>query len=74
VGRASGVPAFIFEQEGRADYARPHHTEFDTLEALDLEAIQHSAVALAAFGIADLPERLSRAHLLSNDAPALLSY
>jgi hypothetical protein len=44
------------------------------LEALDLEAIQHSAVALAAFGIADLPERLSRAHLLSNDAPALLSY
>lgn len=87
----AGVPAFIFEQEGRADYARTHHTEFDTLDALDLEAIQHSAlvVALAAFGIADLPERLSRANLLSadgpdapprcggpssNGAPALLSY
>jgi len=63
----AGVPAFIFEQKGRVDYARTHHTAHDTVDALDVEAIQHSAraIALAALGIADLPQRLARANLVA---------
>jgi Zn-dependent M28 family amino/carboxypeptidase len=67
----AGVPAFTFQQTGPADYARTHHTEYDTEDALDLQAIQHSAVvlALAADGIADLPQPLSRTNLVAS-APA----
>jgi hypothetical protein len=62
----AGVPAFIFEQAGSSDYARTHHTAHDTVDALDLEAIQYSAtaIALAAYGIAQLPRKLSRENMV----------
>ena len=70
-----GVPAFLFEQRGPADYARTHHTEFDTADALVPSAIEHSAlvIALAAYGVAELPGLLSREKLVSaaSGSPAL---
>ncbi|HEU4930024.1 MAG TPA: M28 family peptidase, partial [Candidatus Krumholzibacteria bacterium] len=63
----AGVPAFLFEQRGTADYARAHHTEFDTVDALVPSAIEHSArvMALAAYGVAELPGLLSREKLIA---------
>ena len=63
----AGVPAFMFEQKGSADYARTHHTALDTVDALDADGIKHSAVVLAmtALGVADLPGLLSRENLIA---------
>jgi hypothetical protein len=63
----AGVPAFLFEQRGPADYERTHHTEFDTVDALVPSAVEHSAlvIALAAYGIAELPGLLSREQLMA---------
>ena len=63
----AGVPAFMFEQKGSADYARTHHTVLDTVDALDANGIEHSAVVLAltALGVADLPGLLSRENLMA---------
>ncbi len=67
---AAGVPAFLLEQTGPADYARTHHTEFDTVDALLPSAIEHSAlvIALAAHRIAELPGLLSRDGLIASPA------
>lgn len=66
----AGVPAFLFEQSGPADYARTHHTEFDTVDALVPRAIEHSALvmAVAAHQIAELPGLLSREKLVTTSA------
>lgn len=66
----AGVPAFLFEQSGPADYARTHHTEFDTVDALLPRAIEHSALvmAVAAYRIAELPGLLSREKLVAPSA------
>jgi len=63
----AGVPAFLFEQRGPADYARTHHTEFDTVDALVPSAVEHSAlvIALAAYGVAELPGLLAREKLVA---------
>ncbi|MFQ5653391.1 MAG: M20/M25/M40 family metallo-hydrolase [Planctomycetota bacterium] len=59
---AAGVPGFFWDQQGRADYKRIHHTQFDTFDEAIPEYQEHSAmvVALAALGIADLDPLLSR--------------
>jgi len=63
----AGVPAFMFEQSGKNDYTRTHHTHLDTRDALDLPALRQSAavIALGVFGLADLPGLLSRDALLA---------
>ena len=60
-----GVPGFYWLQAGRADYAFGHHTQHDTL-ALAIPEYQRQSsmvVAIAALGIADLPELLPRTGL-----------
>jgi hypothetical protein len=57
----------MFEQQGSADYAHTHHTAHDTVDALDASGIEHSAVvlALAALGVADRSNLLSREKLIA---------
>jgi hypothetical protein len=59
---AAGVPGFFWGQAGKASYPRTHHTQYDTYDAAIPEYQKHSSivVALAALGIADLPELLNR--------------
>jgi hypothetical protein len=57
-----GIPAFFWEQDGRADYDRSHHTQYDTIEHAIPEYQKHSAmvVAIAALGFANLENKLDR--------------
>jgi carboxypeptidase Q len=57
-----GVPGFFWMQAGRSNYTHHHHTQHDTFEAAIPEYQRHSAMvaAIAALGIADLPELLER--------------
>lgn len=57
-----GVPGFFWDQAGKSDYDHMHHTQYDTFETAVPEYQAHSSIvaALAAYGIANLPERLSR--------------
>ena len=66
----AGVPGFHWIQEGRADYSLGHHTQLDTLALVIPEYQRHSSlvVAIAALGIADLPDLLPRTGLRA--APA----
>jgi Zn-dependent M28 family amino/carboxypeptidase len=68
----ANVPAFIWEQDGPADYHATHHTALDTADALSPQGLERSAlsIALAAFGVAELPERLSRDDLVARGATA----
>lgn len=61
----AGVPGFFWIQEGRSDYERHHHTQYDTYDAAIPAYQRHSALvaALAAQGIADLPELLDRRNM-----------
>ena len=61
----AGVPGFFWRQEGRSNYRHFHHTQHDHFEAAIPEYQQHSAqvVALTAFGIAELDERLERRNM-----------
>ncbi len=63
---AAGVPAFSWEQSGRTDYGKSWHTQYDTLEYVVPEYQEHSAmvVAVGAFNVANLPEKLDRTGLL----------
>lgn len=58
----AGVPGFFWDQDGRADYDFVHHTQHDTLKNVIEEYQRRSAVvvALAAYGLANLPEKLDR--------------
>jgi len=62
----AGVPGFFWDQAGEADYNHTHHTQFDTFDAAraDYEAHSSVVIALAALGIADLPELLNRKHMV----------
>jgi hypothetical protein len=62
---AAGVPGFYFDQSGRANYNRVHHTQFDTFDGAIPEYQKHSAIviALCAYGIANLDHMLSRENL-----------
>jgi hypothetical protein len=57
-----GVPGFFWRQAGRSNYTRHHHTQHDTFDAVIPEYQRHSAMvaAIAALGIANLPELLDR--------------
>jgi hypothetical protein len=57
-----GIPAFFWEQDGRADYEYSHHTQYDTLDFAISEYQRHSAmvVAIAALGFANLDHELDR--------------
>lgn len=59
---AKGVPGFFWNQAGRANYTRTHHTQFDTFDAA-VEAYQiHSSqvIAIGALGLANEDELLTR--------------
>ncbi|MCI0588260.1 MAG: M20/M25/M40 family metallo-hydrolase [Planctomycetes bacterium] len=59
------VPGFFWDQKGRANYNRTHHTQFDTFDAAIPEYQRNSAIVIAvgALGIANLPDLLSRENL-----------
>ncbi|MGE4602421.1 MAG: M20/M25/M40 family metallo-hydrolase [Planctomycetota bacterium] len=61
-----GVPGFFWTQEGRADWRRGIHTQFDTFDLVIPEYLEHSTtvIALAALGMADLDHLLSREGML----------
>ena len=63
----AGVPGFFWDQAGESSYDFVHHTQHDTLEHVIEPYQRHSAmvVALAAYGIANLPELVDR----RNSAP-----
>lgn len=58
----AGVPGFFWDQDGESDYRFVHHTQHDTLEHVIEAYERHSAmvVALAAYGVANLPELVDR--------------
>lgn len=58
----AGVPGLFWRQSGRSDYEHYHHTQHDNFDAIIPEYQAHSALvtALAALGVADLPELLDR--------------
>lgn len=60
-----GVPGFQWIQSGRADYAFGHHTQHDTLAQVIPEYQRQSSrvIAIAALGIANLPDLLPRTGL-----------
>ena len=62
---AAGVPGFFWDQAGRANYTRTHHTQYDTYDAAIPEYQKHSSVVIAvgALGLANLPELLSRENM-----------
>jgi carboxypeptidase Q len=68
---AAGVPGFFWDQGGRANYTRTHHTQYDTYDAAIPEYQRHTAmvVAIAALGIANLPEKLDRTGMRARSAP-----
>lgn len=61
----AGVPGFFWEQAGRSNYNKYHHTQYDTLDAAIPEYQRHSAVvaAVSAFGLSNLPELLDRTNM-----------
>lgn len=62
-----GVPGFFWNQAGRANYTRTHHTQHDNFDAAIAEYQSHTAtvVAIGALAVANLPEMLPRDGLRS---------
>ena len=58
----ANVPGFFWNQAGKANYTRIHHTQYDTYDGAVPEYQKHSAlvVALGAYGVASLDNKLSR--------------
>ena len=67
----AGVPGFFWNQAGKANYNRIHHTQYDTYDGAIPEYQKHSAVvvALGAHGVAGLDHMLSREAMFGS-APA----
>ncbi len=67
---AAGVPAFFWHQNGKAQYVRTHHTQYDTFDQIIPEYQKHSAITIAvgAYGIANLDELLPRENLRATGA------
>src|SRR5690606_24442775 len=63
---AADVPGFFWDQAGRSDYDRYHHTQHDHADAVIDEYQRHSAlvVAIAAWNLAALDEPLERENAL----------
>lgn len=61
-----GVPGFFWTQEGRADWRRGIHTQFDTFDLVIPEYLEHSTtvIALTALGMGNLDHLLSREGML----------
>ena len=61
----AGVPGFFWMQDGRSDYNRYHHTQYDNFEAAIPSYQRHSALvaAVTALGLADQPELLDRRNM-----------
>ncbi len=59
---AAEVPGFFWDQAGRSDYRRYHHTQHDHVDAVIDEYQRHSAlvVAIAAWNLARLDRPLAR--------------
>ncbi|MFO7564585.1 MAG: M20/M25/M40 family metallo-hydrolase [Enhygromyxa sp.] len=59
---AAEVPSFFWDQAGRSDYERYHHTQHDQVDAVIDEYQRHSAlvVAIAAWNLAALDEPIDR--------------
>jgi len=59
---AKGVPGFFWTQDGRADWRRGIHTQFDTFDLVIPEYLEHSTtvIALTALGVGNLDGLLSR--------------
>jgi C-terminal processing protease CtpA/Prc len=66
----AGVPGFFWNQAGKANYNRIHHTQYDTYDGANPEYQKHSAlvVALGAYGVASLDHMLSREGMTSATA------
>jgi len=60
-----GIPGFFWTQEGEADWRHGIHTQFDTYDLAIPDYMTHSAtvVALAALGVANLDNKLSRENI-----------
>ncbi|MCB9896890.1 MAG: M20/M25/M40 family metallo-hydrolase [Planctomycetes bacterium] len=65
---AAGVPGFFWDQQGRSVYDVAWHTQKDTFDAAIPEYERHSSVvvALAALGVANLPDPISRRGMTRN--------
>lgn len=63
---AKGVPGFFWTQDGRADWRRGIHTQFDTFDLVIPEYLEHSTtvIALTALGVGNLDGLLSREGML----------
>ncbi len=63
----AGVPGFFWNQSGKANYNRIHHTQYDTYDDAIPEYQKHSAiiVAVGAYGVAGLDHLLSRESLIA---------
>lgn len=61
----AGVPGFFWQQSGRSDYERHHHTQYDTFDAAIPDYQEHSALvaALVAFGVAEADQLLDRTNM-----------
>ena len=59
---AKGVPGFFWNQAGRANYTRTHHTQYDTFDAAVEEYQVHSSqvIAIGALGLANEDTLLTR--------------
>ncbi|MBI2931625.1 MAG: M20/M25/M40 family metallo-hydrolase [Planctomycetes bacterium] len=68
---AAGVPAFFWDQKGRANYYQTWHTQHDTYGAAIPEYQRHSAivVSVGALGVANLDALLPRATVPSPRSP-----
>ena len=64
---ALGVPGFFWNQAGKANYNRIHHTQYDTYDGAIPEYQKHSSLvaALGAYGVASLDHMLSREDMKS---------
>jgi hypothetical protein len=65
----AGVPAFFWNQTGRANYTETHHTQNDRFERAIPEYQQHSAIVIAvgALGIANLDHMLKREGVINKN-------
>jgi hypothetical protein len=67
----AGVPAFAWLQKAKSPTRYRPHTRYDTYENVNPEYLKHSAtaIALSAFGIAELDNMLSRENAIAASRP-----
>ena len=67
---AKGVPGFAWGQTGRTSYRFSWHTQYDTIDYVVADYQEYSSMvaAIAAYNVANLPEKLDRTDLIDPDA------